>query len=124
MAVTLTKLVASQHSLKYTYAADQGQFASTVTATQMIADCAAGPLKDLLNRANTGIAGVAWINLLSSKSISLIVTQTSTSGDNSAHVPFVAFSGPAPNVLGINTNSGNGSFNGTIELRYHPSQVR
>lgn len=124
MALTLTKAIASQHLLKYTYQGSQGNFTANVTAAQMISDAAAGPLKDLLNRVNTGITSTTWGNLVSSKSLSLYVTQNGTSGSGSAPLPVVTLSAGTPNILNVLMNSSDGAINGTIELRYHPSQVR
>lgn len=124
MALTVTKAAASQHSLKYTYAG-AGSFTTTVSAAQMISDCAAGPLKDLLNRVNTGITSVTWANLLTSKAISLYVVAQGTSGVSaSAAVPLVVFSIAPPNSLSVFISSGADTVNGMIEIRYHPSQVR
>lgn len=124
MALTVTKLVASQHSLKYTYSGT-GSFTVNVAASQMISDAAAGPLKDLLNRVNTGITSVTWGNLLASKSISLYVVSQGTSGATaSAAVPLVAFIAGSPNALSVFITAGGDTVNGTIEVRYYPTQVR
>jgi hypothetical protein len=123
MALTLTKAVSSQHMLKYAYAATAGSLAITLTAAQLIADCSAGPLKDLLQRANGGITTVTWANLLNSKALSIYLLPHGTSGgvfgDTVALVNFQA----APNVLAVNTNAAAG-VDGMIEIRYYPSQVR
>lgn len=123
MALTVTKAGASQHSLKYAYSGS-GSTTTNVTAAQMIADCAAGPLKDLLQRVNSGITATTWGNLTSSKSLSLYVTQNGTSGGGTSVGPFVSLSPGTPNVLATFLNSADGTVNGTIELRYFPTQVR
>jgi len=123
MALSVTKAGASQHSLKYFYSGS-GSTTTTVTATQLIADCAAGPLKDLLQRANAGITTVTWGNLTAGKAVSLYVTPNGTSGDGTQAVPFVSLAAGSPNALVTFLNSVGGTSNGTIELRYFPSQVR
>jgi hypothetical protein len=123
MALSVTKAGASQHSLKYSYTGS-GAFTTVVTAAQLIADCAAGPLKDLLQRANAGITTVTWGNLGTSKALSIYVTQNGTSGGGTSVGPFVSLAAGVPNELSTFLNSADGTVNGTIELRYHPSQVR
>jgi hypothetical protein len=123
MALTVTKAGASQHSLKYFYTGS-GSTTTNVTAAQMIADAAAGPLKDLLQRANAGITTTTWANLAASKSLSVYVTQNGTSGGGTSVGPFVALSAGTPNVLSTFLNSADGTVNGIIELRYFPTQVR
>lgn len=122
--MALAKQVASQHMLRYTFVGT-GSITLTVTAAQMLLDCAAGPLKDLLNRVNTGVAGVTWGNLLNSKAISLYVVSAGTSGGTaSAAVPLVSFQAGTPNTLTAFLSAGGDTVNGTIEVRYNHSLVR
>ena len=74
----------------------------------MIADCAAGPLKDLLQRANAGITTVTWANLALGKSLSIYVTQNGTSGGGTSVGPFVSLAAGTPNVLSTFLNSADG----------------
>lgn len=123
MALTLTKAVSSQHSLKYAYNATSGSFAVLLAAATLIADCSAGPLKDLLQRANAGITTVTWANLLNSKALSIYVLPQGTSGSVFGDILALVNFQAAPNAIAVNTNSAAG-INGMIEIRYHPSQVR
>lgn len=123
MALTVAKAGASQHSLKYFYTGS-GSTTTTVTAAQMIADCAAGPLKDLLQRVNAGITSTTWPNLAASKALSVYVTQNGTSGGGTSVGPFVSFAAGPPNTLTTFLNSADGTVNGIIEIRYFPTQVR
>ena len=52
MATTLTKLAASPNMLRYTLLGDSANELTNKTAVQVIADCAPGPLKALLQKAD------------------------------------------------------------------------
>ena len=74
MANSLTKATASPCVLKYTYIADT---AANVlkSLTQLLADCAEGPLKNLLrqvgNGQNAGVSGLTWTTLTASALLSI-----------------------------------------------------
>jgi hypothetical protein len=70
MAATLTKVSAAPHALKYSYVAD-GSDTVIKTQTQLVADCAAGPLKELLRKS---YSPAAWTALCEGTLFSVYLT--------------------------------------------------
>ena len=125
MAITLTKAAATPSSLKYTWLGT-GNDIGTKTASQLIADCAAGPLKSLLTQVNgglnAGVSGLNWAGLLHSSLISVYIILEGSSGALSNEIA-AAFNSGA-NRFDFFCNIGGSTENGTIEIRYIPSSVR
>ena len=119
MAIALTKVAATPYSLKYSLGGGAGT--ATRTATQILGDCVAGPLKTLLTEVNSGltIPGVpsGWTSLTSANQFSLYFMPTSATGNDTAAVSFTS----GPNALTGTLQAGNVS--GIVELRYHPSSM-
>jgi hypothetical protein len=125
MAVTLTKVAATPYCLKYTWLGT-GNDSGSKTAAQLIADCAAGPLKELLTQVsgglNAGVTGLNWAGLMHSALVSVYVIVEASSGALSSEIG-AAFNSGA-NRFDFFCNIGVSTENGTIEIRYWPSAVR
>ncbi|HEV3059584.1 MAG TPA: hypothetical protein VGY48_15145 [Vicinamibacterales bacterium] len=121
MAIGFTKAGASPYALKYFL--NGGAGSATRSATQMIADCAAGPLKTLLQEVNAGLTPLGtngWTNLANSVPLSIYVTPLSVgaAGDCGA----CGFTG-GPNGITGSIQVGNGATSYLVEIRFYPSSV-
>jgi hypothetical protein len=125
MAVTLTKVAATPYCLKYTWLGT-GTDIGAKTAAQLIADCAAGPLKQLLTQVNAGlnagVTGLTWATLAHSALLSVYLMLEATSGTTTNEISSAFTSGP--NTFSINIAVGANTENGYIEIRYFPSSIQ
>ena len=119
MAIGFTKVTATPYSLKLSLGGGAGT--ATRSATQLIADCVAGPLKTLLTEVNAGLTmpGVpsGWTSLTSANQFSLYTNNTSASGADTVAASFTS----GPNALSGVLQTG--AAVAIIELRFHPSSI-
>lgn len=120
MAASLVLATATPNALKYTYT---GSGTGSKTATQMIADCAAGPLKTFLSQVNSGlnagISGLTWAGLLQSMPLSVTSTLTSSTGGAVAECLLCGFT-TGPNAFqGVSPTAD--SVTAIVEVRFKNS---
>jgi hypothetical protein len=118
---------ASANALKYIFAGTNGNVL-TISAAQLIADAAAGSLKEFLIQANAGIAvpgaPAGWANLAQARQLSVYSTLTADSGTSGGSA-FVAFSSsPSKSLTVTLVAAGGDSITVLVEIRFHPSSLQ
>lgn len=126
MASTLTKTSAGPCSLKYLLETNSnGSNLASKTAAQLIADCAAGPLKAFLTQAaaglNAGYSGLTWAGLDQFPQLSVRIKQNGTSGSATSLLAPTFETGATRFQV---STIADGSINCYVEIRYWPSAVR
>ena len=135
-AASFTKLTAAPDMLRYHLYSLDGA-AGSKTAAQLIADCAAGPLKKLLAQMNTAgswgavSATLAAPNPATNARISVTLTPyTAGSGTISAYASYQWYADEGGNILEIlgglrgDTTTLSKFTSAILEIRYNHSVVR
>lgn len=112
MALTLTLKSATQHSLKYEFVIPNQQ--QSKSQADLINDCAAGPLRALLDRSYTA---AEWAELPKGKLLSVFITPFDGQGPIG-----VVFAMGGNNEMRVQSTSMGGG--AVVELRFHHSISR
>ena len=117
MATTFSKQSASQYSLKYQVTSDGSSVSAAKTAAQLIADCAAGPLKAFLGNLNAKSAG-AFAAIAGGVSPLISVYNSSNGAGSGIAAADFSF---APNAFTAVGAAGAGV--AIVEIRFHQSSI-
>ena len=120
----LSKVAATPHALMYNHTPGGTGTISTMAAPSMLADAAAGPLKDWLRKHQSDAAS-AWSNAFRTGEISLMVLPTVNDDTNIAAVPQAEFNQVnSVNALRVKAVGSSSTNINLVEIRYNHTLVR